>query len=420
MRIGIIASMLLVSACAQTEFEVPARLQSVATPLLEHAAQEDRINMAVKVNQPEPYAAFVDRAFLENQFRFVGNAERLKLSKFGAQQILLPQFRPNASVGLNGSVLVRIGVSQTLYDGGLSAAETFSSQSDAIVRQISLLNDLNDSIQEDIGYYLDYHQNMSIAHDLRSIIAQLDDMQAVAEARRTGGVGTSSEVSLFQLKVLEMETELQIAEAAADLALARLSDIDMVTVKTPPTDFDFDAPGVPIEVMQALALREQRRSDIEIQRSNARPQVSVEGQVGYDVRTGLPTTNVSLETNTNSDIAFGGNTDLQLALNELQMAELELQDTVRVTELRISQIIAEMETLSVQVEQAKFIASQSGARLHGFHERFMAGEAGLTEAASAIDTVRRSMESQTLAKFRIFRSQLELAHLSGSLLPEIE
>ncbi|SLN56699.1 Outer membrane efflux protein [Pseudooctadecabacter jejudonensis] len=407
-------------ACTLVPIPTDPELDPVAAPLIERSDPEMAGDFNLLVEQPDPYAAIIAQNFDELRFLFEGNARQLQLSNFGSQQIRYPQFRPGAQLRSTGSASLTINVSQSLYDGGAASAQQYSGQTAAIAREIENLAELTDEVAEDINFYLDYHRNLKTISILREFSRELEDLLDLANTRRSGGIGRANEVSLFEFQLAEVQTDIAIAQSSAELALARLSNLDAQLLQIPPRDLNLLQDRIPLSVMEALAERENQRSALEVARSNARPQVTAVASAGFDPATGLPTDNLGIDVSVNDPITIGGNTNLRIAEEDLRLAELQLEDAKQDAQLRIRQILQEVNALQAQQVRAGALASQARNRLAGFEDLFLAGEANITDAVSLIDTVQATTESQIDLEFQLKEAQLELARLSGSLIPAFE
>jgi len=416
--LGII--LLCTTACTGNPIPTDPALGSVVDPLFERASQETAPEINISVNQAEPYAAIISQNFDERRFVFDSNARQLQLSNFGSQQIRYPQFRPGGQIRANGTTSLSLNVSQSLYDGGAAEAQKFAGQTTAITREIENLALLNDNIAEDILEYLNYHRNLKTVSVLGGFSGQLRDLLDLAETRFSGGIGTANEVSLFQLQLAEIETDIAIARSNAELAISRLVTHDVEKLRAKPTQPQLLEDRIPLEVMAALAARESSRSALEIARSNVLPQVSAVANVGFDPRSGLPTDDIGIDVSVNDPITFGGNTNLRIAEEDLQLAELDLAEATQDVQLQIRQLLQEFSALQAQQAQTASLADQAQARLDGFEELFLAGEAGITEAVSLIDTVQSTAATQIDLEFQLIETQVEVARLSGSLIPTFE
>jgi len=420
MRVFPLILLACTAACTVEQIPIDPELGPLADPLLERAAQETPAAITIAVAQPDPYAAIIAGNFEDVRFLFDSNSRQLNLSNFGSQQILYPQVRPGAQARVSGASSLTLNVSQILFDAGAASAQSFVGQTAAISREIENLAELNDEIVEDINLYLDYHRNLKTADVLGGFSGQLRDLLSLAQTRASGGIGRANEVPLFQLQLAEIEADIAIARSNAKLALARLADHDPAKLNIAPLQPKLLEDRIPLAVMEALAEREGRRSELEVARSNTRPQVVAVANAGFDPLTGLPTNDVGIDIQANEPFTIGGNTNLRIAQENVQLAEMELAEAIKQAELNASQLLQELDALRAQEEQLGALAAQAQARLDGFQELFLAGEADITDAVSLIDTVQTTASMQISLEFQIRETQVELARLSSSLLPTLQ
>lgn len=375
--------------------------------------------MTFSAAQPEPYAQIIIANYKTQSFRLENNARRLEFSRFGSLELMYPQVHPGLRVGTTGNAVIRLDISQTLYDGGLSSAQAFNAEALAIARQIDILSQLDDDIVEDISQYLDYHQGLETVALLTQTSGQLNELLDLAEVRIDGGIGTNDEVALFALKVAEIDTDIQIAQSKADLARGYLAQYSSKDLDVPPSTLAFEENRPPLLLMAALADRELARSEYEIARSKARPQVSLEGSVAIDLAIGKSVPGVTLDIGRDDPISLFGNKELQLAAEEFSFKDLELQEATREVELEAQQLISEISALQEQLARTEDLAMQSQDRLDEFQDRFLSGTATIGEAVSLIDTVDRVLDSKISIKYRVLAAELKLASLTGNLVADI-
>jgi len=405
------------TACSEYASKLDPQLRDIAEPLIARASQHDASAREVQFLQPAAYSAIANTNLNELNFLFESNARRLSLSNFGSQQLLYPQLTPGGQARLSGGVALTLNVSQVLYDGGSTAARQYQGETDAIRREIETLEILNQDIEEDIAIYFDNHKNIETVAALSKFVGDLQGLLDLAETRFRGGVGAASEVSLFELQLAELRTDIAIAKSNAELAMSRLDAHDKEVLSSKPVNLEIAQDRVPLSIMAALAEREANRSALEVAQSNLRPQVAGVANVGIDVQTGIPSKDIGLDVVVSEPITFGGNTALRVAQEELTLSELSLSEAVRDVELEVRQLLQEIDALTVQQRQTSVLARQAQVRLDSFQDRFLSGEASLTEAVSLIDTVRSSTESSIALKYRIMSAELQLAGLTSSLLP---
>jgi len=408
------------TACTIKTIPTDPELGPVTEPLFERADQDNVPEIEISVQQPDPYASIIAQNFDDLRFLFDSNARQLNLSNFGSQQIRYPQFRPGGQIRASGATSLTLNVSQSLYDGGAAAAQKFAGQTTAIAREIENLSELSDTAAEDINQYLNYHRNLETVRVLGGIARQLRGLLELANTRASGGVGRANEVPLFRLQLAEVETDIAIAKSNAQLSLARLAEHDLAKLKIAPKEPKLLQDRIPLDVMEALAERETRRSELEIARSNVRPQVTAVANAGFDPSTGLPTNDIGIDVTVNEPVSIGGNTNLQIAKENLQLSELNLARETEDAQLQIRQLLQEFKALQAQLAQTQSLSRQAQARLAGFQELFLAGEAGITDAVSLIDTVQSTAETQVNLEFELKENQVELARLSGSLVPTFD
>lgn len=405
-------AVLLLLGCMPDRSEVDPELARAAGPLLSDA--EAGITLP-RSNQPAPYAAMVATRFENERFRLEGNAQQHRLTLLNARQSLYPQLRPGADISRSGDVSIGANLDQVIYGGNTYQARLFSGDAEVIMAQLEILSRVNQDAARDLATLFSYHENRETARLLSNLSARISDLLDMAQLRATGGVAASSEVTLFELTLAEIETQARIAASSAQADRASLS-------AQPAEIFSQGLPSltplqgqVPLPVLEALAERDLRRAGLEVESSNRRPQVFLAGRGGVDPQSGDVTTDIGLNIRTNSALVFGGNTQMRLAEEALERAELDLADVIAETQREEARLRRQISLLQSQLAQTRALTAQAEDRFEAFESLFQAGSAGLTEAVSLVDTVQQSLESEVRLRFEVLRAELELAVLTGAL-----
>jgi len=395
------------AGCAAPETEVHSALRPYADPVV--ATDAKQLGSYLSPAQSGPYSAILDAKYQDMRFGFDNNFRTLKISRLGNLQSLLPQLQPGARATAGGGVEVNLRLEQVIFDGGVYRAKHASDDHAAILRQILHLRDLNGKASEELSVFLSYQQNTETHALLTRLSSYFDDLLHLADTRVKGGIGAASEVSLFQLKLSEIETDARIAEADAAADLASLA-VDVVGIQA--DEFQFHDTHLPLAILEAIANRDLKESELKLAKSEAVPQVVLEGSAGFDVLTGLPTTNAGVSVDS-SPIAIGGNVGVKYAKQELAMADYELRTAIKEAERETRRIKARITALQDQLVQTENLAKQAKARFYGFSDQFRAGSASISEAAGLLETMRQSQETQVRLKYQILDYQRQLAEQGG-------
>lgn len=404
--VNMVVLALSISGCSVDLSRIDDRLEPIASPLLSGGETGAALP---KTNQPEPYASIVLKNFEEVEFRLDDNLKTLENSRLRARQSQLPQVTPGASVGSSGIAGIDLGFRQVLLNGDLSKAIFHDADVQAVNRQITLLQAVNTDVLEDIQIYLSYHENIEREALLSDLTLLLEDLISLAKTRLEGGIGTADEVTLFKLELTEVQTDALIARSNAKVDLSSLNDVD---ASLSPTSFRQQSAHLPIEVLAAIADRDEARSNLTVVKEAAEPRLVLEATARIGVTTISPVSNAGLSVEADP-IRFGGNPDILEAEQAAFLAERELEETISEVERDTLRLLQQISALESQEKQTTLLVDQTQARLEGFRERFLSGNAGLSEAAGLIDTLRRALEQKVDVQYGILNLQSELTAKLG-------
>ena len=408
MKLKFLIAFLGLSACANVQSAVEPPLVPLAEAVLstEKSSQPETFFVPA---QPDPYAKILSSNYDELSFGFDNNLRSLEISRLSGRQSRLPQIRPGAQASANGNLEIGVEVRQLLFDGGVSRAQYQSDDHAAVLRQVELLQDLNRQSSQEISVFLSYQQNLETEVLLTRLSRHIEGLLNLAETRVKGGVGTESDVSLFALRLYEIETDAKIARANAQADLAALNT---EVKQTEPVEFTFRKSHLPLSVVAAIADLQNARSSLNLAKKERNPQLVLDGRAGLDPLTGLPTSNVGLAVETET-ISIGGNVAVKRAEEEVRLAEHNLEREVRLAERETTRLRGRLDALKAQLEQTKQLSERAHNRFASFSSQFQAGTSQLTEAAGLVQTMRSSLESVTVLKFEILNLQRQLAEQGG-------
>lgn len=398
------------AGCAQVNTDIEPSLKNFAEPVLSNAESEDNeYEQFVFPSQSEAYNALLSKKHEELRYGFDSNMRSLAISRLGGKQRMLPQIRPGAQLSSSGNARLTVEVRQIVFDGGVYRAQYHSDDHEAVLRQVQLLRKLNNYASKDIETFLTYRENVEKAALLSDLSRHLEAMLDKANARAKGGVGSAAEASLFALKLYEIQADAEIARTDAKADLAAL-DVDVSEFRE--AEFVFDNAHLPLAVVEAIAARQAAKSALALAKAQRNPQVALDGRMGLDPFTGLPTTNVALDVNS-EPIAWGGNTSVQRAEEDIRMASHKLDLAVRDAERQTKRLRGRIDALESQLTQTEILIGKAKARFDDFQGQFQAGTSQLTDAVSLVETLRKTLETKVTLKFQILDLQRQLAAEGG-------
>ena len=403
-------AVLTVAGCSVGPTQIDPSLSRIAAPVLEKTEALDAPAAPFATPaQPAPYSTILAARYDELRYGFDNNLRALKISRLGNTQSLLPKVQPGAQIATSGRAELSLGINQVLYDGGVYRAKYASDDHAAVLRQVELLLKLNAEASEDIATFLSYRQNREKEQILRQLGHVIQGVLKTAHMRADAGIASQSDASLFSLKLYEIEADAEIARADAE---ADLSALDVDVHKLEETDFHFGDGYLPISVIHAIAKRDAAKSDLELAKKERNPRVALDGRMGLDPLTGLPSQNVLLDVQS-KPMTLGGDVNVQHAREALRLADYELDREIRDAERESSRISARLEALRVQLRQTQGLIAKSDARFKQFRTNFLAGTSQLTEAAGLVETLRKSKEAEVSLRYEILNLQRQLAEHGG-------
>lgn len=334
------------------------------------------------------------------------------------KQSLLPQVTPGVSLDANGDTIAQLNIEQTLYDGGRYMANQEILLSEKSSAQANLRTNENERINKAISAYIDYHNARTSQAMLSKTIKSFKTMEDQSESRINIGIGDASDRDLFQLKKLEVQSEYETQEGVAlssRLLFKALTGIPMLSQKPEKMDLIYDATHSP-EVELARADRDKALGNLELQKSNKLPNIAIKGNVGTATDS-LDSENmdVRLDVSLNQPLTWGFDHSSAATQSEVEASDRKYDEIFKDTQDRIKSLKFELAQAKARHKRLNKLSSNAEKRLKGFRSQFLAGQAGIAEASSTIESYKKIQINAIETEYSIYRTELELATLTGVL-----
>lgn len=334
------------------------------------------------------------------------------------KQNLLPQVTPGVSIDSDGDTIAQLQVEQVLFDGGRYKAGKDILNGEKATAAANLRTNENERINKAISAYIEYHHARSSQAMLSKTIKSFRHLEKQSESRIYNGVGDASDRDLFQLKKLEVESEYETQEG---VALSRNQEFRALTGMTmpsqPPQSMNVSVAGIDSPLVAlANAERDTVLGNLELQKSNQLPRVSLNGNVGTATDS-FDTQNmdVRLDVSLSQPLTWGFDHSVAATQSEVEASNRKYDEILKDTQDQVK-------TLKFDIIQARSrhkrlikLSANAEKRLQGFNSQFLAGQAGIAEASSTIESYKKIKINAIDTEFSIYQTELELATLTGVL-----
>lgn len=362
------------------------------------------------------YAQIVNAALTKDSFAEEALLRRSEHALAAHKQNLLPQVRPGASINADGDTIVRLNVEQVLFDNG----QHYASQ-DVLLGQQSAANanyriEQNERATKAISAYIEYHRLVALQKTTKEVVSIFKRYERQSRQRINNGIGDSSESDLFQVKKLQAETDHETLGSeifAAEQEYKSITGSSMI-MKTPVRlgimkDFE----NSPVLAL-AKAERDEARGNLEVEKANRKPRLSLVGSVGSATDSfDDEDMDVRVEVSVNQPLNWGFNHALAAGQSEFEASNINYDKTLRDNRDKVKKLLLELKRAEASSKRLKKLANTANARVRGFNEQFLAGKSSINEAASIIDSYKQIKNNLTETEFRIFSIELEIASISG-------
>lgn len=334
------------------------------------------------------------------------------------KQNLLPQVTPGASIDADGDTIVQLSVQQTIYDSGRYAAGKDILLSEKATARANLRTNENERIHKAISAYIDYHAAKAFQVMLSKTIKSFRKLEQQSESRIYNGIGDSSDRDLFQLKKLEVESEYENQEGIAlssKQVFIALTGIAMPTAKPEKMNLKFDPINAP-QVALADAERDRAIGTMNLEKSNQRPLVSITGNVGTATDTfDDQNMDVRVDVSLSQPLTWGFDHASAAVQSEVEASNRKYDEIFKDTEDQINILKFELVQSRSRHKRLQRLSDSAEKRLKNFRSQFLAGQAGIAEATSTIESFKKIQSNAIETEFSIYSAELELATLTGAL-----
>lgn len=422
----------LVCSCASDNVDAPAQIiPSLPTPFFNEKkvveAPKDQ-TVAVTANstfyeENEIYREIADgvasHGALSSQYQVLG----ARYSHEAFRRTILPQISPGASVDDLGNVIGRIQIEQVIFDGGRFKAGNRVLDAEQAIAFSEYAIQFNERVGSAIDAYLRLDMHGSLADVSRDVSKRYLALQSKAKRRLSGGVGNKAELSLFELKQFEAESEASRDIAETDAARLEMEKLIGKSIDTPPPTILFTGEHdvVPPIVARAIAENKRAAGELYAERAESLPLIALSGSVGAGTNQGLGfddrVNSFAAGVRISKPLTWGQDYGLKAASAEARAARAVVEEVRRDADVELKTLNLRISSLTAQLVKTKTLQAQSRARVDSFEKQFLSGSASIVEAVGIIDTYKRIVRNRIETRFALLSAQREKVQLLGLLGP---
>lgn len=406
--LGILAALSLAACVNSTGNSQPTKNHSNSiTPV-------NLPNDALFLGQNPVYADIAYAAMNTSIFPEIHELEALRHKSKGHKRLRLPRISPIAALTSPGEVVARLLFEQVVFDNGRYRAGLAAIEAEEAKVQAEYQIAANDAVSEAIVAYL-----QADGYDARAALAERSSrlyqrFSKQANERLQGGVGSAPDVALFDLKAAEMKAAAldynQVARQARQ-KFELLTGQSFPDVSPPVMQIPFvDISSTPIYIA-SLAQSDMLLADADRAKAESLPSVvlsaivekdgSVGGEVGLD----------------NWDLLAGSAAN-DAARSRHQQSLAQAAETLQDVKLRVQELRSKESGSLQSAHNAHRLARMAKSDIGTFEQKLMAGQSQIAEAVSVISSAHRAEMNYISAQESLLTAQLEMARISGLLIPQ--
>ena len=339
------------------------------------------------------------------------------------RRTVLPQVTPVASVDDFGNLIGRLQIEQVLFDGGRLRAGNNILDAEQAIAFADYAIQFNERVGLAIDAYFRLFRAQASTQLHRQIAQQYATLESMAQRRFAGGVGSKSELSLFELKRFEAETQAENSEEDVHSARIELERQTGRAFEIEPPLIEITEDNTRIPPLLARAMAESRRATQELssERAERLPRISLRGSFGAGSSQGAGFSDrldaFAADVQLTRPLTWGRDYGLKAASSEAEASRAMISETRRDTDLRLNTLDLQIVNLGRQHQRTTTLLNQASERVDGFRAQFLGGSSNIIEAVSIIDTFSRIARNALDIRFRLLSTQREKVELLGLLGP---
>lgn len=322
-------------------------------------------------------------------------------------------FQPGLTGNTTEFIVTRqagVSVIQPLYTGGRVKASKRQAKA-GILAARELLRDAEQGVlQAAANAYADTVRNAEAARIRRNNVSVLLRQKEAAQVRFDVGAGTRTDIALADTRLAQAQVGLAQAEAALKSSLAALESATGISAS--PSLSPVPPIAIPASLVDARAIATSSNPQlraalynetaalaaIDIARSQSKPQISLNGQVGF-IREGLgglraaETAQVTAQVTVPFYAGGANKSRVRQAQAARNRAVFESRDAERIVIENVNTLYAQLEAANASIEAAR---SQIAAAEIAFEGVELENEVGTRTALDVLDAEQELLEARLI------------------------
>jgi len=336
---------------------------------------------------------------------------------------VLPQVTPASSIDDDGNVIFRLLIEQVIFDGGRFKAGNKILDAEQAVAFAEFAIEYSERISTAVDAYFRQYMHSSFTQASEDYLKRYSAFQEMARRRLEGGVGSQSELGIFELKQAEAQADLSRDIAETEAAKLELQSLigKPIAISPPLIDFGDLSGNIPPIVARAIAESNIATGELSAERAESLPRLSVRGSVGAGTSQGLGfddrINSYAADLQLSKPLTWGSDYGLKAAGAAVDAANAVVEEERRDADLQLRVLDIRIANLTEQLQISDTLAQQAKSRVDDFEKQFLGGAVGIVEAVGIIDTYKRIVRSQIESRFNLLSAQREKVQFLGLLGP---
>ncbi|MBL4915717.1 TolC family protein [Szabonella alba] len=433
MRLGLLASVLLLSGCMGVGLPGVAKQGSaratdalgpgqgqMALAMQDNAERGDARSTLIEgliarqsvLPRDSAYARVADAILTANKGSAAAELRVARLKAEAKSKNWLPRIGPSVDLTSLGGLVASILVEQVIFDNGRRKAERDFAAADVEVAAVSLSSEMNLRVHEGLVHYVTTQKATQQAALAEAGVTKLRDYGRIMRLRVEGGMSDRSEERVIQQKIAEMSAiasadRQQAATAAAELAA--MTDRPLTGLAgLPPVDA-LVAGTAPLTVLKAEGEGRRMVAEARMARAGLLPGLTASANVTEGgITSGLRGA---------SDEGFGFGTGASLRALEAtgEVAASRIDSARDEAARRIVALEREIAMLQAREAEGASVLRQTEASLAIFTEQYTLGRRPLMELVGLYETWARLQRDQAALPYDMALAQLRIGLENGVL-----
>ena len=355
-----------------------------------------------------PYAIIAEAVMLSDSRVTEAELHVAILRAEAAKRNWMPRIGPRVSLSSLGDLVADIMLQQVLFDNGRKLAERDLAKADVEIAAVAIVESGNERVFDALSLYLKAEENRELQDHLERSLREMGNFEWVMQKRVDGGVSDMSDLNVLQQQLASIRARANEAGELTTSALAQLNTFSArnLDALTGLGGLQIADTGPSLPVLRAKAERDRTVAKAQIARASHLPALAVNASANDEAR---------LEVTSDSFFGMGSVAAMKAIEATKETSERRVAEADESMRRQIAAQSRAIVSYRRQTADARGLTTSAHNNLQLFKAQFASGHRQVMDLIGSYEIYARALETEIALKYKVARTELELARLMGAL-----